>query len=147
MARLCLSKTSLIYWSVHRHGLNILFIILSLSTTSKKVILKTKFKWHITVIRFNRVQESRHHDAIGTQSSQSKLNTQWLILKRVIDGHGHNNDTLGYNQCVEKMYSFLRVLKCPNKWNGRKIISIKCCCKCQVDSVYFRFIDINRTNK
>jgi len=28
------------------------------------------------VLRFNRFQESRNHDVIGTQSCQSKLNTQ-----------------------------------------------------------------------
>jgi len=32
------------------------------------------------VLRFNRFQESRHHDGIGTQSCQSKLNTQWGSL-------------------------------------------------------------------
>jgi len=34
-------------------------------------------------------------------------------LKRFIDGH--NNDTLGYEQCVQKMYSFMCVLKCLSK--------------------------------
>jgi len=36
------------------------------------------------VLRFNRFQESRHHD--GTRSCQSKLKTQWVSLKRFIDG-------------------------------------------------------------
>jgi len=46
------------------------------------------------VLRFNRFQECRHHDVIGTRSCQSKLKTQWVSLKRFIDGHEHNNDTL-----------------------------------------------------
>ena len=61
------------------------------------------------MLRFNRFQESRHQKAIGTQSCQSKLNTQWVSLKRFIDGHEHNNDTLGHEQCMEKGYSFLCV--------------------------------------
>jgi len=32
-----------------------------------------------------------------------------VSFKRFIDGHGHNNDTLEYKQCVEKRYSFLCV--------------------------------------
>ena len=118
--------------------------------TVKKSFNKQNLKGYTTVLRFNRFQESRHHDVIGTQSCQSKLKTQWVSLKRFIDGHGHNNDTLGYEQCVEKRYSFLCVLKCLNKWNGRKKISLQCfCCYCkgQVDSVYFRFSDINRMKK
>ena len=59
-------------------------------------------------------------------SCQSKLKTQWVSLKRFIDGHGHNNDILGYEQCVEKRYSFLCVLKCLNKWNGRTKYSLQC---------------------
>ena len=45
MARLCRSKTSLIYSSVQIQGLNILFILLSLSTKSfKKSFNKQKWK-------------------------------------------------------------------------------------------------------
>ena len=34
------------------------------------------------------------------------VNQNWIhtvSLKRFIDGHAHNNDILGYEQCVEKM--------------------------------------------
>jgi len=55
------------------------------------------------VLRFNnRVQESRHHDVFCIQSCQSKLNTKRVSLNRFIDELGHNNDTLGYEQCVEQ---------------------------------------------
>jgi len=72
-----------------------------------------------------------------------------VSLKRFIDGHEHNKDTLGHEQCMEQRYSLLCVLKCQNKWNGEKIqlILFISCCKGQVDSVYFRFIDINRTKR
>ena len=136
MARLYLSKTSLIYWSVQRQGPSSLFILLSLSTNRKKSFYKQKLKGHTTVLRFIRFQESGH-DVIGTQSCQSKLNTQWVSLKRFIDEHGHNNDTWGYKQCVEKKNSFLCVLKCLNKWNGRKKISLQCL---QVKSTLSTFV-------
>jgi len=47
------------------------------------------------VLRFNRFQESRPHDVIGR--------SEYIVsLKRFIDGHGHNNDTLWHEKCVEK---------------------------------------------
>jgi len=53
-----------------------------------------------------------------------------VSLKRFIDGHEHNKDTLGHEQCMEQRYSLLCVLKCQNKWNGEKIqliLFISCC--------------------
>jgi len=47
------------------------------------------------VLRFNRFQESRPHDVIDRIEYT-------VSRKRFIDGHGHNNDTLGYEKCVEK---------------------------------------------
>ena len=78
------------------------------------------------------------------------LNTEWVSLKRFIDGHGHNNGTLGYEQCVEKGYCFLCVFKCLNKWkreNKNQLTMCFCWCKGQIVSVYFCYIDINRTKK
>ena len=67
------------------------------------------------------IQESRHHDIIDSQCCQSKLNTQWVSYKQFIGGNETNNETIGYRQMSEaKVWFPLFVLKCLNKWNGRK---------------------------
>ena len=81
------------------------------------------------MLRFDRFQESRHHDVFDTQSCQSKLNTQRVSLNRFIDGHGHNNDTLGYEQCVEKRYNSLVCLKMSKQIKRQK--------KCRLQCFYF----------
>ena len=76
--------------------------------TVKKPFNKQKLKGHTTVLRFIQFPESRHHDTVGTQELSIKIENT-VSLKRFIDGHGHNNDTLGHEQCVEKRHSFLCV--------------------------------------
>ena len=92
MARLCRSKTSLIYSSVQIQGLNILFILLSLSTKSfKKSFNKQKWKLRAhnctTIKLISRKSSPRRH--------WRSVNTQWVSHKRFIDGHKNNNCTLG----------------------------------------------------
>ena len=92
MARLCrVTDRDLIFYLSYYHCLQ----------TGKKSFNKHILKGYTTVLRFNWFQESRLHHIIGTQN-QSKLNTQWVSLKRFINGHEHNDHTLGYMPCVEK---------------------------------------------
>ena len=105
---------------------SIIFILLSLSTNKKKKSFnKQKIKGPQLCYVFIDFKKVVTMTALAW-SCQSKLKTQWVSLKRFIDGHGHNNDILGYEQCVEKRYSFLCVLKCLNKWNGRTKYSLQC---------------------
>jgi len=39
-----------------------------------------------------------------TLRAVNQKRTQSVSLKRFIDGHGHNKDTLGNEQCVEKTF-------------------------------------------
>ena len=73
---------------VHKWRTIIVIIIISSSISSIK-----KFKKVVTMT------------SLALKSCQSKLNTQWVSLKRFIDGHGHNNDTFWYEQWVEQRYS------------------------------------------
>ena len=114
--------------------------------TVKKSFNKQRLKGHTTVLRFDRFQESCHHDVIGTRCCQSKLNTQWVIHKRFIDGHEHNNGRLGYEQCVEQSsFVCLKMSKHMKREKKIQLTVFLFCCKGRLLSFYQNKSMLNET--
>ena len=131
MARLCRGTYYYIY------------PIIIVYKTGKQSFNKHNLKGYTTVLRFNRFQERRHHDVIGTQSCQSKVITQWVSQKHSLMDMNTITTCLDTSHARGKGTVSVVCLNMSKQKKREKEYSWQCFYF--VESVYFPFIDTNRT--